>query len=274
MLTIGICIATYNRKVTTLKCINTLKSYINTDVILKYFITDGGSTDGTVEALKEDSNIEVYIKQDFFWNRAMNNSISQALHANVDVLLLLNDDVYLNTGCIDEMISLLMSGKSLIVIGECLDSESKEVSYGRLKLRKGFSKLSFELLSTNSDDNAETFNGNCVLITASDLCRLGNLDYRYTHSFGDIDLGLRATKAGFQIVSIGEPVGYCDKNITWSEQLSKLNLKNWRFILLHPKGIPYKEWWLFCRSHGGSLWFVNFITRYFKLILRSKYLSL
>ena len=109
-------------------------------------------------------------------------------------------------------------------------------------------------------------NGNCVLIPARAVEEVGILDARFRHHTGDIDYGLRARNAGYLLFQTPNAVGRTEYNAAAHAKVAQLTPTNWRFILRHPKGLRPDEWLHFCRRHGGWLWPVNFLARYFKIM--------
>jgi len=111
-----------------------------------------------------------------------------------------------------------------------------------------------------------TMNGNCVLVPSIATEDVGILSDRYRHSTGDVDFGLRASKAGYRIIQSRLPVGYGVANKTvYSNRNAKLGFGKMKYVLTSPKGIPFDEWLYFCRTHGGWLWPVNFAYRYMRI---------
>src|SRR5208337_2407549 len=125
-------------------------------------------------------------------------------------------------------------------------------TYGGLVHAAGMSRLRFERPSAGNV-RCDAMNGNCVLIPAAAVEDIGLSSPNYTHAYGDIDYGLRATAADFTIVEHGKPVGFQEVNTAYAKSVSRLTLKNWRFILFHPKGVSMREWFIFCREHGGPI---------------------
>ena len=76
----------------------------------------------------------------------------------------------------------------------------------------------------------------------------------YTHAMGDTDYGRSARRRGIKIYETSDPVGTCENNSvagTWRDcSLKRLE----RFRKLNSmKGLPYREWWAFCRRNYGIM---------------------
>jgi GT2 family glycosyltransferase len=109
-------------------------------------------------------------------------------------------------------------------------------------------------------------NGNCVLVPARAVEEIGVHSEHFRHSSGDVDYGLRARKAGYQLFQSPHVVGHTPYNAEIHAKRARLTWSNRHFILCHPKGVPVTEWLHFCRAHGGLMWPVNFISRYLKIL--------
>jgi GT2 family glycosyltransferase len=276
---IAILMTVFNRILqTNLSLLNLYEQIKVIDAVdFQVFITDGGSNDGTFELISQAyPQAHLYKRQGAYWNKGMWNSWTKALESNFDFYLWLNDDVDLFEGTMAKISTILSEQEifeNMVLVGSTREPNSNFHSYGPLKIKHRYSPLNFEI--DNSDGtNSVTFNGNFVLVPRNVVAQIGILDDRFSHSFGDIDYGLRASKCGIQIVNLPFSVGSCPKNREWSNiqngNSSKVSLS---FILQHPKGIPYKEWLLFTKKHGGKLWLLRFFWRYlifFTRLLKSK----
>src|SRR5689334_7452083 len=106
-MTIGVLLTTRNRKEKTLTCIESLKRQrLPADVSLEVFLTDDGSTDGTVDAVRQAYPSANIFKSDgsLFWAGGMRNSWTHALKEDLDFYLLLNDDTTLTADAIAVLI--------------------------------------------------------------------------------------------------------------------------------------------------------------------------
>jgi GT2 family glycosyltransferase len=260
-------LATYNRRNLTRRILNQLQENFAPQIYLEVLVIDGGSLDGTQEMVKaEFPNTKLIVNQGAYWNQAMRTGIEIALLENYSHILMLNDDVNILPGALSSLFQQIeSSGKDEIIVGKCIDPVSKETTYGALKRKSRISKLNFRLLD-QSENYGDTFNGNCVLISKTIFEKVGNLSAIFSHSSGDIDLGLRSTSFGVRIFQMKTPFGELPYNREWMTRNKSIRLNNWRSILLDPKGIRANEWLYFCKTHGGFIWPINFILRYVKLI--------
>ena len=263
---IAVIITCFNRKALTLDIVAKFAKYSQA---FDLYIADGGSTDGTRDLLnsacREFPNISLILLEDSYWAESMRKAWEVAVSADVyDGYLLLNDDLHIENARIVEFLEELKNFENNeIRVGQCLDESKSKITYGGLVRKPVKSRIHFKIAL--AEDELVTFNGNFVYIPKFVVSEIGILSSRFSHSFADIDYGLRASKRNIPIRLIPNPVGITNYNTAWSESLFNLTAQNWRRKLFNPKGIPVSEWFYFCYSHGGILWPANFILRYLKL---------
>ena len=274
---IAVLITCFNRKKTTIKCLENLCSQsINNSYDLNIFLVDDGSTDGTSQVVSERfPNIKL-IKGDgaLYWNRGMHLAWSTAGYNGYDYYLWLNDDVELVKDALSKLLKIYKEAyvkKPFILIGTTCDPISGEVTYGgRKRSRVPFKKFRFDLINPGTQLlPADTMDGNIVLVPEGILNKLTGLDPRFTHAMGDTDFGLRATKAGYSIQVAPLFYGTCRQNLASKAYTDRYLSKRVRLNnLLSPKGVPIRDWALFCRRHTGPLWGMYFLWPYLKFFIK------
>ena len=266
---IAVIITSHNRAQITLRCLNSLySSYIPREFAITVYLTDDGSTDGTSKLIREKFPKTVILEGDghLYWNRGMFKSWKYALKHKHDFYLLLNDDVELAKDSIYNLLCLYNeSSKNSVIVGRTIDPVSMQTTYGALKRKSRISKNSFVPVA-NQQDVAVSFNANCVLIPHRGAWDVGILDPFYTQQFGDIDLGLRFYKNGWNIVQCEDPVALLEKNFAYSHLSYEFSYKSFKELLLDPKGIPAREWWYFLKKFNGISAIFYFLYRYLKLL--------
>lgn len=238
---IAILLTVYNRRDCTLKCLRQLTEQILPDgVTYDVYITDGGSTDGTVGSVRElYPEVSIQVKDGVFWNRGMYASWEWAASMKkYDFYLWLNDDTFLYNDCIKTLYE-ASSAKDdrCIIVGPTVDTATRQrVTYGGRIKGKGIAPVDGEMTKV------DYFNGNIVLVPADVYQKLGNLDYYFTHSKGDFDYGMRAKKAGFGMYQCGKALGECDLHPRidkWCDPDVPFK-KRWK-LMQRPNGMPPKE---------------------------------
>ena len=271
---IAVLLTCYNRKEKTISCLdNLLKNYMPDGYSFKVFLVDDGSTDGTEDAVRNAYPQINIIKGDgsLFWNGGMRVAFEAAIKNGFDYYLWLNDDTMLNKGAVSNMLSAVgkHKGKDCIVVGSTHASTSKCVTYGGLMKMSKWRPLSFQLIAPSDKSIlCDTMNGNCVLIPASVVQKLGNIDASFSHAMGDIDYGLRAKKMGVDIVIAPNFVGECDKNSRKGTHYDgSLGVKErWQKITSR-KELPMKAWYILTKRHAGVFWPIYWAWPYVKVLL-------
>lgn len=241
MKTIAALLTVFNRKETTLRCLDNLfKQIIPLDYSLDVYLTNDGCTDGTPEAVRELFPQVNIIDGDgnLFWNRGMWTAWDAAAKTKeYDFYLWLNDDTFLYDGAIEKLLATSQKYKDqAIVVGATESLDKTHTTYGGTIPAKGIPKVD------GHDRKCVTFNGNIVLVPKHVYDIIGNIDPFYSHSGGDTDYGFTATKRGIAIYQIGEHLGTCDEHPTlsnWCNPDVPL-LKRWT-ALHRPNGQPPRE---------------------------------
>jgi len=258
-------IAAHNRRESTIRSLENLYTQqgIGDSFELSVVLADDGSTDGTsdevarrlpqVNVVRGDGNL--------FWCGGMCLAYDNASDYKSDFYLLLNDDTYLYNDAVRKALNVYIEKSSKgdprhIVIGSTVNPQSKKISYGGVVRVSHWHPFKYNRLIPREDAQAcDTFHGNFVLIHRSVIEKIGFLDDRYTHFFGDIDYGLVAAKAGCGLWVTPGFIGECaenDPNDHWDSAAYSFPQRVKMFF--NVKGMPVRETWVFCRKHGGFAW--------------------
>lgn len=250
---IAVLLTVFNRKQQTLSCLKSLFEQEMLDrYVLKVYLTDDGSTDGTAEAVLEcfPNKVKIiYGDGNLFWNRGMWTAWNYAVKDGYyDFFLWVNDDTELYKSALKIILkSSLQNNDMAIIVGATVDTLTHQrLTYGG-RLADGSIPV-----CDGKDCKINHFNGNIVLIPNGVYQKLGNLDYYYTHSKGDFDYGLRAKENGIKMFQCGNVLGECDIHPTtdkWCDpRLPLLTRLKW---LKRPNGMPPNETFHLNRKHYG-----------------------
>lgn len=262
---IAILLTVFNRKDYTLRCLQQLfDQQLPEEIAVDIFITDGGSKDGTVEAVrKQFPDVHIQVKDGVFWNRGMFASWEMAISKQqYDFYLWLNDDTYLYQDCIVKLLhASTIKENEAIIVGSTVDTTQQQVTYGGRDKNGNLVPLNGQLAEVVH------FNGNIVLVPALVYKVLGNLDYYYCHSKGDFDYAIRAHKAGIKIYQIGIVLGECDSHPridSWCDSQVSLR-KRWKMMHL-PNGMPPKEIFHLEKQESWKKAIIHFFTIYLRCL--------
>jgi GT2 family glycosyltransferase len=274
MLKVAALLTCFNRKEKTIACLEQLyKANISK---LSVFLVDDGSSDGTEDAVRQQFPEVIILKGDgnLFWNGGMYKAFAAAIKIGFTHYLWLNDDTLLyenawNTLKESASIAEKRNTDPYIIVGSTCDPENGKLTYGGLVRNNPIKKLRFDLVKPSTElKPCETINGNCVLISAAVVERIGNLDPFFTHAIGDFDYGLRAKKANCSIWVAPKFIGTCSKNPTsgtWQDK--SLKTPDRIKAINSTKGLPNKEWKEFAKRYAGIAWPIYWLSPFIKIYL-------
>ncbi len=267
---VAVLITCHNRRDCTVRCLRALFSQEQVrseEVNLDVWLVDDGSQDGTAEAVAHEFPQVRRIpgKGDLFWCGGMALAWRHAAESKPDAFLWLNDDVVLQPGAVANLHRVSRQNPDAVVIGSCSCPRSGLRTYGGLRrLGAHPGKLSPVEPAADQPVRCDTFEGNIVWIPATTYLLTGPLG-AYRHAMGDIDYGYRVAKLGLPLLIAPGFQGQCSSNSrrgTWEDPTvnRRERLKKLRGV----KGLPARDWWRFCRRHGGlraPLYFVSPLLR-------------
>ena len=269
----------FNRRVLTLRALDSLFSQERPEhTSLDVFLVDDGSQDGTGEAIRANfPSVHLLTGNgSLFWNGGMWWAFDTALKEHFDAYVLFNDDVVLYPGALRQVLLLaegcLARQEPAIIVGSTRESSTGEVTYGGFARREKGPTSSFQLIHPDPvlPLPCDTMNGNFVLIPSLVAQSVGNLEKRFHHMFGDVDYGLRARKAGFNLLIAPGFVGECEKNTTsgtWQDR--RVPFRERLKKVSSPKGLPFADWFLFTLRHYGWRFPLYLFSPYLKQVVRS-----
>lgn len=273
---VAVLMTSFNRRELTLASLASLFQQRGAeDIQLSVFLVDDGCTDGTADAVRS-SFPQVHVLHGdgtLFWNGGMRVAFDAAMKTAFDAYIWFNDDTILYDDAVERVVACargwLATGKPAIVVGSTRSQVTGEHSYGGFAKRTSGLTIRLEkaLPDPSQSISCDTMNGNFALIPAEVVTVVGNIEERFRHQFGDVDYGLRAKRAGFEVVVAPGYIGECSQNAsagTWRD-LNAPFASRWR-SLMSPKGVPVKEWLLFTRRHYGWRWPYYAVSPYVKTI--------
>lgn len=255
---VAVIITSYNRKEKTLACIRRLFEYRHPEIRLTIFLTDDGSTDGTMDAVSE-LYPEVVISQgdgSLYYSRGTNLSWKRALeYGDFDGFLLHNDDTEILPNLWDEIMEADSFcrdkfGKAGIYAGPTMSRDGSHNTYGASRNISRWRKV-FKLIPPNGQfQECEIANGNVTYISREIVDSLGIFYPEFVHGYGEYDYILTAHKKGIPVLLMRSYVGKCDNDHErLREILSKKNLKQRIQYLYSPTGFRFKDGMLFQSRH-------------------------
>jgi GT2 family glycosyltransferase len=211
VLKIAVLMTCYNRVNNTLKCLECFSlAEVPKNTEFHIYLVDDKSSDNTGKIIKEKySNINViYGTGSLFWNRGMRLAWSKARKDyDYDFYLWLNDDTYIRynalTIIINDYQDLFNKGIEALIAGVCQDTDSGNITYGGLDSNYKI------IIPDGTSQSCKYINGNITLISKNIFKKLHYLLYRFKHSAGDHDYGLRAINKGFSCYTSSLIIAEC-----------------------------------------------------------------
>ena len=171
---------------------------------LELVVVDNGSTDGTRALLARDfpSVKRISLPENIGYGRANNEAMLRALDAGADYVALINNDVEVEPGFFAALLEAavahpeagLFTGTLLFRGEETVNSTGLSIdAFGRARDRDF--RLPLALLE-RADGPVQGVSGGAALLRVSLLRRIGLFDPGYFAYYEDVDLSLRAAKAG------------------------------------------------------------------------------
>lgn len=212
---IAVILTCHNRREKTLRCLEALETQVPGDrpFTLSVYLVDDHSSDGTSEAVAERFPSVHLLRGtgELYWNRGMHLAWQEAAKGNYDHYLWLNDDTFIESFCVAELLA--CSGQvqdQAVICASICSAVNGEWTYGGFRIVR---HLNVPVHPTGKLEPCDTFNGNCVLVPRHVYEAVGNIDPVFIHAIGDLDYGLRARKKGIASYITTRYTGTCEKNV-------------------------------------------------------------
>ncbi len=230
---VSIIILTYNQLEYTCKCIDSINK--NTEMPFEIIIVDNGSKDKTPEWLVSEEKAghitKVILNKE---NKGVAAGWNQGiLEATGDYLLIMNNDIIVAKGWLENMVQCAESSPDIGMVGPMSNSVSglqREARVTYTNMRE-FHSFAENYMKTNSGNWWELFRiaGFAMLIKAKALQKTGNFDERFGKgNFEDDDYCIRIRRAGYRILVAGDSfihhfggVSFAEGSVDWFDQMQK-----------------------------------------------------
>lgn len=241
MLNIAVLMTCHNRRPLTVRCLTSLFAAEEATIgkaTLAAYLVDDGCTDGTPD---EVTRLFPAVKiipgsGNLYWCGGMRHAWRAAAAENYDAYLWLNDDVVLSIDALTVLCEttdrqVADSGRAGIVVGSTAEHDRNVPSYGERN-------RSAVIPPGSHPRPIRLFNGNIVLVSRDAFRLLGNLSSAYSHSFGDIDYGVRAARRGVPVWLAPGYLGHCSTNGRPKWKRPDIPVITRLFELHRPTGCP------------------------------------
>lgn len=198
----SVVIPTYNRQPILEKCLQALEKQDYSDIIQGYEIVlvDDGSTDGTIDWLKEQPanfpHVRYFVQDHKGPAVARNRGITEA---KGDFIVFIDSDLVVTAQFLQAHATALISGA---------EKFGKVFTYGRVVNTCNFANPSSEPYKITDFSAAYFATGN-VAIARNYLLEAGLFDSEFSlYGWEDLELGVRLKKLGLKLIKCPAAVGY------------------------------------------------------------------
>lgn len=216
MSTTSIVIPSCNGLPLLVSCLESIREY--TDSPYEIIVVDNGSKDGTLEYCRKKKHIFISLPSNVGYPIACNLGMSAA---SGDQILLLNNDVIVSHGWLNNMLEALYSEKNIGIVGPVTNNVSgiQQVNCEYRDIQQ-FQEIASKW---NAPDRSkwkmvERIVGVCFLFRRELMDTIGLLDERFTPGhYEDDDYCLRARSHGFKLVVCGDVLVHHEGSASFKE---------------------------------------------------------
>ena len=198
---IAIIIPVFNRKHFTIECIRSIEA--QTAGRCSVYVFDDGSTDGTRSELENRFPWVRILEGDgnFWWTASVNAAISRAMQDGMRYLITMNNDLILDTHCIENLLLYAEENPDSIIgcAGYDINDRSNLIQYG-MNINWATAKRKKPTFNNNQNIvNAQVLPGRGLLFSADAFKAVGGFDHKsFPQCVADYDFILRAGKKGYR----------------------------------------------------------------------------
>lgn len=216
----SIILLTHNQLDYTKQCIDSIDKYTD-KASYELIVVDNGSTDGTVDWLKQQKNIVTILNsENLGFPKGCNQGINIATGENI---LLLNNDTIVTQNWLNNLLVCLYSSKEIGAVGPVTNSiayySTIPVNYTSIKKMHQFASK-YNLSNPEKWEERLKLIGFCLLIKREVLDIVGMLDERFTPgNFEDDDFSVRLRQAGYRLMLCKDTFIHHFGSVSWREDV-------------------------------------------------------
>ncbi len=239
---VAIVVLTWNGLTVTQRCFASLRAKTR-HVLYRLIVVDNGSTDGTVEWLRDQPDVTLIANSD---NRGFAAGVNQGIAAappDHDVLLLNNDTEIIEETWLDHLRTVANDHPDYGIVGCLLLFPNGLLQHAGTYMPQhnfwGYQIGGGEPFIGQYPGirEVEGVTGACMYIRRDVIETIGGLDETYFSYYEDTDYCLRALQAGFKVVCTGGA-----KVIHHENSSTRLNNADWWRMFSHGQRVFLNKW--------------------------------
>lgn len=239
---VAIVILTWNGLALTQLCLTSLRANTR-DVAYRFIVVDNGSTDGTVEWLRDQPDVTLIANNE---NRGFAAGVNQGIAAappDHDVLLLNNDTEIIEESWLAHLRDVANNHPDYGIVGCLLLFPNGLLQHAGTYMPQhnfwGYQIGGGEPFIGQYPGirEVEGVTGACMYIRRDVIATIGGLDETYFSYYEDTDYCLRAMQAGFKIVCTGGA-----RVVHHENSSTKLNNADWWRMFSHGQRVFLSKW--------------------------------
>ena len=210
---VSIVLLNWNSYEDTSKCLNSLSSIDYTN--FQVYLIDNGSTDESVEMLREEWSGESWIKfiinkENLGFSAGCNVGIRRCLEDGTDYVLLLNNDIVVKKDFLQPLVTCVENNECVRIAGGIIKKQSTgEVWYGGGRLDKiRIKSPHHQQVRKELPYETEFITGALMLIDKSFLLEFGLLNDDYFFGMEDKELSFKARNHGVKMMIAPKSIVY------------------------------------------------------------------
>jgi len=208
---ISVIIVNWNGTSDTVDCLASVASLDSANVALSVIVVDNGSEiDPTAEIKTTYPTAEVTrLDRNVGFAAGCNVGIKQALADGADYILLLNNDAVVDKGLFEALLHAFAADAKIGIVGPLIyEWDGRSIDFGGARIRFAlgrFDHIRTKPAATTKIIRPDYVTGTCMLLRRSVIERIGLLDEDLFAYFEDVDLCLRARRAGYALACVPVP---------------------------------------------------------------------
>lgn len=200
-------IVNFNGGEKTLASIESVKKY-------SVVVVDNRSRKSSLDALKAQGSrlknlILIENKENLGFAGGANVGIKKALKEGAEYVMLLNQDAIIKSNAVEKLVNIMGKDKRIGICGPLILAPNKKIwSAGGVVDKKRYSAGHLFKILNKNPYQVDFVSGCCMMIKKEVFEKIGFFDERFFLYYEDVDLCIRAQKAGFKVVLVPKTVVY------------------------------------------------------------------